>query len=105
MWAQESMGEIGLAPYTIILSDLPVQFLLRAIDPDGSEELELLIHNEGSRAEGVCLGLRHSVCPVLARMPCLITVNGNCSNLSPKGQKKLRPLGDADISHPTSKAM
>ena len=99
------MGEIGLAPYTIILSVLPVQFLLRAIDPDGSEELELLIHNEGSRAEGVCLGLRHSVCPVLARTPCLITVNGNCSNLSPKGQKKLRPLGDADISHPTSKAM
>lgn len=94
-----------MAPYTIILSDLPVQFLLRAIDPDGSEELELLIHNEGSRAEGVRLGLRHSVCPVLARTPCLITVNGNCSNLSPKGQKKLRPLGDADISHPTSKAM
>ena len=44
--------EIGLVPFTIILSDPLVQFLFREIDPDYYEELELLLHNEGSRAEG-----------------------------------------------------
>lgn len=44
--------EIGLVPFIIILSDPFVQFLLREIDPDYSEELELLLHNEGSRAKG-----------------------------------------------------
>lgn len=43
--------EIGLVPFTIILSDPPVKFLLRAIYPDYQEELRLLPHNGGSRAE------------------------------------------------------
>lgn len=103
MWVQESVGGNRIGPLHHHLSDLPVQFLLRVIDPDDAEKLELLIHNEDSRAEGVCLGLRHSVRHVLARTPCLVTVHGNCSNLSPEGQKKLRPLGDADISHPPRK--
>lgn len=93
--------EIGLVPFIITLGDPFVQFLLREIDPDYSEELELLLHSEGSRAEGVCLGLRDSVGHLLVRTQCPVTINGNCSNLSPKGLKKFRSLGVTDLSHST----
>lgn len=50
--------------------------------------------------KGVCLGSRDSLGHLLVITPYLIiTVNGNCSNLSSKRLKQLRPLGDAGLNH------
>lgn len=43
---------------------------------------------------GIFLGSKDSMGHLLVITSCLIiTVNGTCSNLSPKGQKQLRPFG------------